>query len=277
MNFRLIKHLCRLEVPALKRNLITFLKKHGYKPVHLEGFIYAEGTYPICLIAHMDTVFNFPPKEFFYDKDKKVLWSPSGSGFDDRAGIYGIIKILNDGFRPSVIFTDGEESGGLGATQLVNVYDKCPFNNCKALIELDRANKTDAVYYDCDNIEFEKYINQYGFHTEIGIFSDISIIAPIWGIAAVNLSIGYQDGHSRAERLHIDWCDDTIKKIELIVENSFTMKEYKYIPMVYKGTTAITCDVCGRVKDKNSVYKTIKVPNYIHPLLVCPKCQNFFC
>ena len=213
---------------------MKYLSNAGYKKIqYTEDFIIAEGELPICLIAHMDTVFSRLPQEFFYDPRKEVLWSPHGSGFDDRAGIYIILQCIESNLKPHIIFTQGEEKGGLGAKALVDFFSFCPFDDCRALIELDRANEKDCVFYDCDNKDFEKWIHSFGFKTDWGTFTDISIIAPAWGLAAVNLSVGYNDEHTYAERLHCRWCDKTIEKVKKILEASPNMLSYDYIPVQY--------------------------------------------
>ena len=218
----------------LQNVLIKYLSNAGYQKIqYTNNFIIAEGELPICLIAHMDTVFNNLPQEFFYDSKKKVLWSNHGSGFDDRAGIYGIIQCIEDDLKPHIIFTQGEERGGIGAKALINLLPFCPFSDCRALIELDRANERDSVFYDCDNRDFEKWINSFGFKTDYGTFSDISIIAPEWKIAAVNLSIGYADEHTYAERLYCEWCDKTIETVKKILKASSNMLSYDYVPIKY--------------------------------------------
>lgn len=216
--------------------LLKYLQTAGYNNIrYTEKFVIAEGEIPVCLIAHMDTVFIRPPFEFFYDSQKKVLWAPYGSGFDDRAGIYAIIQCLEAGLRPHIIFTDEEEKGGIGARDVIHVFPDCPFNDCRCLIQLDRANEIDSVFYDCDNQDFEKYINKFGFKTNWGTFSDISTIAPAWEIAAVNLSIGYVDEHTSNERLYCKWCDKTIEKVKRILIAAKNMKSYAYIPIKYNA------------------------------------------
>ena len=236
MNLQLMKKLCNLNEEKIYKILLEYLFSCNYKVFHKDNYIYAEGTLPICLLAHMDTVFKAPPAEnqFIYDQEQSILWAPYGAGFDDRAGIYCIIAILESGLRPSLVFTKGEESGGIGANDLIADHPKCPFHRCNALIQLDRANYNDSVFYNCDNQRFEDYINKYGFKTDLGTFTDISIIAPSWKIAAVNLSVGYVDEHSESERLYCNWCDETIEKVKKIVEESVGMPYFKYIP--YKFT-----------------------------------------
>lgn len=232
MNLSLIKKLCVVKKIELYNVLFKYLKKYGYKNIVAKPkYIIAEGDLPICLIAHMDTVFSYEPymDDFFYDAHKKVLWNPGGSGFDDRAGIYIILNLLNEGFRPHIIFTDEEEMGGIGAYELIGDFSECPFEDCRALVQLDRANRNDCVFYFCDNKDFEKYISSFGFKFDIGTFTDISIIAPAWKIAAVNLSVGYEDEHTSCERLHCNWCDETLNKVRRMLTLSPNMKKYIYI------------------------------------------------
>lgn len=287
MNLQLMKKICSLTKSKVQVVLLEYLMSLHYKPIYTEDYIIAEGEDPICLLAHMDTVFQGPPNygEFLYDAEKNILWSPYGSGFDDRAGVYIIIQLLEKGYRPSIIFTDKEETGGIGASMLITKFLKCPFKKCKALIQLDRAHHLDSVYYNCDNLEFEKYINSFGFKTDFGTFTDISIIAPTWGIAAVNLSVGYVDEHTSSERLYCSWCDETIEKVGKIIKNSRRMKFYKYIPYVYKINPKYhsnksdftflfdkSCLMCG--KPLNAENEVLIADTGDYPYKVCSECFN---
>lgn len=273
MKLPLIKQLCSMDTETLKTVIKNFLKDKGYNVIENDLFLIAEGELPICLIAHMDTVFPGPPAQFYFDSKEKVLWSPHGAGFDDRAGLYAIVDILeHTNLRPSIVLLDLEERGGEGAQSLVTRYSKCPFKDCRALVELDRANYNDSVFYSCDNKKFEDYINKFGFETAIGTFSDISIIAPVWKIAAVNLSIGYLDEHSYVERLQIDWCDEIIEKVKNILIESNSMPHFKYIEKnrkrIFFGDNK-TCLFCGK-QVKN--YYTVKDKEYDY--IVCDDCYS---
>lgn len=281
MSKELLKTICSLKTETLEFTLIDFLTKKGYStPINKQGqYIIAEGTLPICLIAHLDTVFSTPPEEdnFLYDNEKNILWSPYGSGFDDRAGVTMIIKLILNGYYPSVIFTLGEETGGIGATQLINDFKKCPFLKCNALIELDRMGEKDCVFYNCNNINFKKYIESFGFEEALGTFTDISIIAPVWKIAAVNLSVGYLDEHSFAERLNLYWYYNIFQKIESILKNSSKMKFYKYIPNKQKYNfigEKNKCFFCEKPLMKHK-YKKITESNNIQ-FNCCDDCYNIY-
>lgn len=281
MNLRLLKDLCCVDVPRLRKILCKFLYGHGYKNIkHTQGYIMAEGTLPICLIAHMDTVFKFIPHKdnFLYDKAKHVLWSPYGSGFDDKAGIYSIIEIIEAGFRPSIIFTNEEELGGIGAHSLIKQYPQCPFQDCRALIELDRANEKDMVFYNCANEDFADYIEKYDFELAWGSFTDISVIAPAWEIAAVNLSVGYLDEHTASERLYCDWCDATIEKVKGIMRDSEAMPSFSYITMerdsYKKMFTSTGCLFCGRSSKENIHVKDPISADWDY--YCCPTCYKTY-
>ena len=216
MNINLIKKLCQTEEGQLFNHLLMLLQENEhYNPVEFNSnYIIAQGELPICVIAHLDTVFHELPHDFIYDPKRNILINPGGAGFDDRAGVYLILQLIASGLYPSIVFTRGEEIGGIGANDLIVNYPNCPFEDCRAIIQLDRAYRNDAVFYECDNKDFENYICRYGFKFEWGTFTDISIIAPRWEIAAVNLSVGYINEHTPIERLYCDWTDETLKKLK---------------------------------------------------------------
>ena len=191
-----------------------------------EDFIYAVGDVPVVLVAHLDTVHKDSPTDIYYDREKDVMWSPQGLGADDRAGVYAITKIVMDGFRPHVLFTTDEEIGGLGAQAAAKQLSP----DVNFVIELDRRGTEDSVYYDCDNPEFETYINAFGFTTAIGSFSDISYLCPDWKVAGVNLSIGYEHEHTLRETLDVAAMNDTIRKVKSILNNIDVEKDkFEYI------------------------------------------------
>ena len=100
---------------------------------------------------------------------------------------------------------------------------------CKAIFQLDRRGSDDCVFYDCDNPDFTKYVESFGFKKAYGSFSDISVIAPAWGVAAANLSVGYYLEHSNAEYLKGRELEKTIERVKKILDNAENMLSYTYI------------------------------------------------
>lgn len=229
-DLRTFEQLCGLSQNAMHKTLSTYLKSKYKRVVATKDYIYAIGDIPVALVAHMDTVFSRPAKDVFYDRRKNVIWSPEGLGADDRAGIFSIIQIIRKGLRPHIIFTTDEEKGCIGADKLSRI--KCPFDDLRYIIQLDRRGANDCVFYDCDNNEFVKYIENFGFVEAIGSFTDICSLCPEWKVAGVNLSIGYRDEHSISEVLFVGQMLNTIDKVCIMLQEE-NIPKFKYIPLSY--------------------------------------------
>ena len=85
------------------------------------------------------------------------------------------------------------------------------------------------------NVEdFEKYINSFGSKTAEGTYTDISIICPNWGVAGVNLSVGYFWEHSYMEHFYGSFWYDTYRKVVRMLDDKEGYKGWKYIPKKYE-------------------------------------------
>jgi len=191
------------------------LTRNGYFAERGDAFVYGEGTIPVLLVAHTDTVHRRPPTDIYCDAKAKVVWSPQGIGGDDRAGVYAIARLLADGYRPHVLFPDEEESGGAGAREAA--ASLLPDVNC--LIELDRMHHNDAVTYECANPAWDRWIERRGWALDWGSFTDICTLMPAWGIAGVNLSVGYYNQHTTSEYVRLDQLARTIGRVARILRN----------------------------------------------------------
>ena len=234
----------------VKRYMKSVLKSNGYKPVLRNGYLYAKGNLPVTLVAHMDTVFGRP--NYIYI-DGGIMSSQTGLGADDRAGIYAICKLVDMGYRPNVLLLEDEEIGCVGAEKFVedNVEMKA-----KYLIELDRSGSKDCVFYDCENDDFTDFIEGYGFKSAWGSYSDISVIAPHYGIAAVNLSVGYYDQHTLRESLILGELNRTINTVAEMME-TLPEEEFKYVESVsayYKRTWAASYTYPNKAKIDEEEY-----------------------
>lgn len=268
--FKLFESLASLTQNSMRRALYSYLKKRYKKVIVAPEYLYAVGEIPIALVAHMDTVFSSPPEDIYYDERKGVCWSPDGLGADDRAGIFAILTILKHGYRPSIIFTTDEEIGAVGASQLVEDI-KTPESELKYIIQLDRRGTNDCVFYDCNNRDFVEYIEKFGFVETFGSFSDISIICPTWGIAGVNLSIGYEDEHSISETLRVGAMLNTIQK----VENMLKVKDIPFFEYIEYSYTNNSWNYYFQRGRKKSWYDDDDV-EYNYATLKCDKCNKYF-
>ena len=150
------------------------------------SYILVPGKAPVMLVAHLDTVHREPVKTICRSDNGNILMSPQGIGGDDRCGVYALVTAHERAaVKPWLLFTCDEEVGGVGASAFCAEYDKGKMpkglSSLKAIIEIDRKGRDDAVYYDCANTDFESYITKKGFKTQFGSFSDISVVAPKLG------------------------------------------------------------------------------------------------
>lgn len=223
------KGLCNMEQKDLKAKLRNILGTEGYKEVKNEdGFLYAKGEVPVLLIAHMDTVHKILPTFFSLacSNGKTVLSSPFGIGGDDRCGVYMILEIIRE-LKCSVLFCEDEEKGCVGARKFADT-DYVKNLDVNYIIEFDRRGKNDAVFYRCGNEEFEAFVTAEFFETDFGSCSDISHVAPAAGIAAVNLSCGYYNEHTKGEYVVFEEMETVIEEAKKLIQTEVE-EPFEYI------------------------------------------------
>lgn len=193
--------ICQMTQGEVKNYMRKYLSSKQYKVIDEDGFLYAKGTIPVLLVAHMDTVHSTVP-HCISQTNGKIL-SPQGIGGDDRCGIFIIANIVKE-LHCSVLLCEDEEIGGVGAHKFVetNYIHELDVNY---MIEFDRKGNQDAVFYSCDNEEFTEFvIKNTGFQKAFGSYSDISTLMPASKLCAVNLSSGYYNAHTKDEYVMYD-------------------------------------------------------------------------
>lgn len=229
------EHILKMSQDELKEHLTQRLSEVGYEPVSRDGFLYAKGSVPVLLIAHLDTVHAHHPDIICRSEDGRYWMSPYGIGGDDRAGVYMILLLMRE-CRCHILLCEDEELGGVGARKFSKSKLRPEVNY---IIELDRRGTNDAVFYNCDNPDFTEFVCSFGFEENHGSFSDISVIAPYLKTAAVNISAGYFNEH----RLHelIDtrtMCENVLKLIAMLRQETchFPYRERVHLRSAMFGT-----------------------------------------
>lgn len=226
------KKICRKDQLTLKGWLYKLLKMKYKNVVCEDGYLYAKGDVPILLTAHMDTVHKENCKQIIVEKKdgKTILSSPQGIGGDDRCGIWMIWMILTKTkYRPSVLFCEDEEIGGVGSGKFVDSKYIDELKEVKYMIELDRKGNNDAVYYDCGNEDFADYIRETtGYEEAWGSFSDISNLSPATDVASVNLSCGYYNAHTLSEYVVYEEMFATYKVVKDLLSKAKDCEAYDY-------------------------------------------------
>ncbi len=278
MQVNRLKHYLSAKTESLHKILTAELEHLGYCIHQADEYLYAEPngkSIPVLLVAHIDTFYNKPPIAVLHDKDYNIMWSPSGLGADDRAGIFAVMEIIKD-CRCAVLFTDGEESGGVGASDFIADWSFNP--GYKMAIQLDRRGIKDSVFYDNDSLDFQEYINKHNFTTAIGSFSDISTIAPEWQINAVNLSVGFFNEHTKHEYLSLNVLEETIRNVKIML--SATIPKFEYKEVLYAKTNWYKTNTCYATSPTTyTTYtpKTAEVCEYCGKPTVYPKILDGWC
>ena len=225
--------ICKMTQSRLKKYVENTLKTTHSDITVGDGFVFAKGTFPVLLVAHMDTVHELLPGLIVYNRTRDSIYCAEGIGGDDRCGIYMILKIIEH-YNCSVLFCEDEEKGGIGARKFIetDLAKELEFNYA---IELDRRGSNDAVFYDCENDKFEEFITRDFYKTNWGSFSDISVVAPFLKCAAVNLSCGYYNAHTKDEYVVLGEMERSIEEVCKILERTTEDDKFEYVEDQYSG------------------------------------------
>ena len=88
------------------------------------------------------------------------------------------------------------------------------------------------MFYDCGNEEFMEYVENFGFTTSFGSFTDICELSSAWDVASVNLSTGYYNEHTLHEHLKINEWLATINRVAKMLENP-PVEKFPYMEVFY--------------------------------------------
>lgn len=209
----------------------------------------------IGLVAHLDVFGDVPPKEVVYNK-KYITAIDSILGADDRVGVFIILKMLEKGFRPTIIFTHDEEKGTIGATYFANDFSDIGVNY---LVQLDRRG-SGVVFYDNDNQEFIEYILSFRDKEEFGSYSDISVLCPQCNVSGCNLGVGYYNEHSKGEYQEIEALEDAIDVVTKMLQDEDNSKFYEYKEYEYMGSMINSTNVPTTTNETSVFYNGAWIP-----------------
>ena len=154
-------------------------------------------------------------------------WNKWGLGADDRAGC-AMLWLLKDSGH-SLLITDGEEHGQIGAHHLTDNYPALSreLNAHRYMIQLDRRNDRDYKTYKLPVTNaFIRFIEENTGYANAGSSSRTDIVALCTGICGVNLSIGYVNEHHADEYLRVEGWLNTYNTVKNMLQ-----KEQPYFPL----------------------------------------------
>ncbi len=197
---------------------------YNYSGNPFERYVFIPGTRKdrVVLVAHADTIWD---KNYTsIDAEKNIVIFENGIfknsnpnygiGADDRAGCAMLWALKNCGH--SILITDGEEYGKLGANFLKNKNHRLfrLLNRHKYIIELDWKGTNCCLFNQVDNTNrFKKYIEtNLGFiDSKLTGGTDLAILCR--NICGVNLGVGYHNHHTNKEFLVLSEWENTLTKL----------------------------------------------------------------
>lgn len=190
-----------------------------------DGNIFVEGTVPIVLVAHMDTVYQEQPTTIIDDGGK--LYTPKGTragiGGDDRCGCYCLFEASKWEFKPSLLFCSDEETIGNASSNDLWALD---WSDYKCFVEVDGPGF--GVFYS--GTTSNRTLNRF-LADEIGLtelqtsFNDISNICQPGNPPGVTLGAAYYNQHEKDE----EWISSfglktVVGTIKQIINNLHNLK-----------------------------------------------------
>ncbi|MEI6715423.1 MAG: hypothetical protein WCO60_16825 [Verrucomicrobiota bacterium] len=210
--------------PKVLNRFANYFKKTAVvRGVRHSRFVYIPGTRstPVLLVAHADTIWEHDkllPVACRLEGDQIVSARPDiGIGADDRAGCAMLWALRDSGH--SLLITSGEEIGCVAAREIAaasanrDIRDDINKRHMFA-IEFDRRGSSDFKCYDVGTDAFRAYCAEKTGYRDAGNSSSTDIRHLCQDICGVNLSVGYYDEHTEAERLVVSEWEHTLSIVQ---------------------------------------------------------------
>ena len=182
------------------------------------------------LCVHLDTINTcstlvdktYSPKDFKVD-NKGVIRVANKNlqclGGDDRAGVWIALQMIKHmektgNYQYDVGFFYDEEIGCVGSRDYIGRH---PDIKTTAYIGLDRRSPQgtqEVALYGSDNETLTRIFTDLGYDIALGSVTDASTLAH--SVACVNLSVGYDNEHTRQEVLYLQCMIDTLEVLKIL-------------------------------------------------------------
>ena len=193
--------------------------------------------YP-CIVAHTDCVRSHTNKTVKIKHGKIFGKNPVngkqiGLGLDDTVGICVALQMLREIPNIKACFTTEEEIGFLGADAAADNIDF--FCDVSYFVQADRRGKSDLItytngIYSASELwlqEITLTMSKYGYSEEVGIGTDIGVLAERLQLSSVNISCGYYREHTDSEYGVISEIENCLNFIEDIIKTVPIDKQYE--------------------------------------------------
>ncbi len=239
--------------------------------------------YYACVVAHLDCVRAHANKAVKIKNGKifgknPITGKQIGLGMDDANGICCALQLLREVPNIKVCFTTEEEIGFIGAETAADNIDF--FCDVSYFIQADRHGSSDLITYtNCLYVTSEEWLQEvtpiavkYKYSEEIGIGTDIGVLAEKLQLSAVNISCGYYKEHSDQEYTVISELQNCLDFMEEIINTIPLDKQYE-IKIDYRAYNRFWYPSASLYH--SSFYDDSDYPSEFS--IPCDNCRDFDC
>jgi len=253
---RLLKKILKLSQNELAELIIRIAQENNFNIIDKSPYYiivnYTEKEIP-ALNAHLDIIGDEIPKKLI--EDCNIIKTNGILGGDDRCGVYIMLELIQRKIKDYMyIFFFDEEIGCIGSNKFNEKINPTCF------VGLDRCGFNDIALYGYDNDELTKTFTNIGYEIKQGSITDVAVLAQKYGIACVNLSVGFFNEHTTSEFINlkaVEFTLDTVLNkniIHKITTHKFKVDcfltyspYYDYYYDEYNNyDNSLICDWCGK-------------------------------
>lgn len=250
-----------------------FITKNSSNPEYYPAVV----CHTDCVLPHKNKAVNIQQGQIF-GKDIKTN-KRIGLGMDDANGICCAIQLLKTIPNLKVCFTTEEEIGFNGAEAAAENIDF--WYNVSYMIQADRHGKSDLITFTngIDSAS-EKWLEEasgimaeFGYTEQVGLGTDIGVLAEQLKLSGVNISCGYYKEHTDKEYTVISELQNCLNFMEKLLLTIPTDKQYdikiEYYPKSVKNPAWDFYGYSKMYNDYPSEYDDDDLP--------CNTCRDYDC
>lgn len=207
---------CRPHGSSSEHDFIAkFLLPYGCESDGFGNLWLRIGQAPMLWSSHVDTCHRKPGGQHIFALNNIISLKPGSPsnclGADCTAGVWLMMEMIEAGIEGLYVFHRGEERGGLGS-RYVAAAEPERLKGIEAAIAFDRRGASSIITHQggqrCCSETFAESLAQalrLNHQTDpTGAFTDTANYVDLVG-ECTNVSVGYENEHTRDERLDLDY------------------------------------------------------------------------
>lgn len=185
------------------------LFRQGYNVIHGNGYYFAEGSIPVLLIAHINSIHEEQPIEIC--KSENFWMAPEGIGGENRCGIYALLQIVRH-YHCHILLLNDKINNNI--TSLLNGLSEDFY--IAFAIDLALEGKNECLIHRCTDVMIRSALKERGY--ELTPSAAILEFPKNLKLTYISISTGFYDSYLQSERICIDDVWHSVRTIERILD-----------------------------------------------------------